>query len=318
MSDYFYVVYQITNVVNNKIYIGVHKTNNLDDNYMGSGKLLNYAKTKYGIENFKKEIIEIFDNLDDMYNMESKLVNEEFILRNDTYNIKLGGSGGWEYINNNGLKKPITEDGRIKCQISGRIGGIYTRDNKLGLFGMTEEQKRQRNINSQQATFKKYGVNSIFSLLSKDPEFRIKHKEALARIGHQQGEKNSQFGKIWITNGTINAKINKDDNIPDGWRKGRKLIIIKNKHQKPITSNVDNLNRKLNEKIENTIKANEILDFIELNQIESIAELLRQGFYPEFGYSALLTGFLKRYNPERYSLLIKPGFTGKTTNRKNY
>jgi hypothetical protein len=38
------------------------------------------------------------------------------------------------------------------------------------------------------------------------------------------GEKNSSFGSMWITNGVESKKIKKDDLIPDGWRKGRKML----------------------------------------------------------------------------------------------
>ena len=36
----YYYIYQITNLVNNKIYVGVHKTKDLNDGYMGSGKVI--------------------------------------------------------------------------------------------------------------------------------------------------------------------------------------------------------------------------------------------------------------------------------------
>ena len=93
MKKYF-TVYKITNMIDNKIYIGKHETDNLDDDYMGSGKHLKRAQKKYGMENFKKEILYILNTKKEMDKKESELVNEEFVIRKDVYNIKLGGEGG--------------------------------------------------------------------------------------------------------------------------------------------------------------------------------------------------------------------------------
>lgn len=35
-----FMVYKTTNLINKKIYIGVHSTRDINDSYLGSGKLL--------------------------------------------------------------------------------------------------------------------------------------------------------------------------------------------------------------------------------------------------------------------------------------
>ena len=97
----YYYLYKITNTINDNIYIGVHSTNNLNDGYFGSGKILMLAVKKYGKTIFKKEILEFFNSAEDMFNAERNIVNEEFVNRSDTYNIKEGGLGN----TSNGSKK---------------------------------------------------------------------------------------------------------------------------------------------------------------------------------------------------------------------
>lgn len=92
-----YCIYRIINLINGKTYIGQHRYENLNDNYMGSGKLLLKAQKKYGIENFKKDIL--------VYNVSKKehidLLEKTFIASErikvgaeNCYNITDGGEGG--------------------------------------------------------------------------------------------------------------------------------------------------------------------------------------------------------------------------------
>ena len=73
-----YLIYKITNLINNKIYIGQHVTTNVNDDYMGSGDHIKNAIKKYGIENFKKEIIAECSSFDEMNDLERELVNQDF------------------------------------------------------------------------------------------------------------------------------------------------------------------------------------------------------------------------------------------------
>ena len=61
------------------------------------------------------------------------------------------------------------------------------------------------------------------SVLGNSGEGLRKKIETYKKIGHQQGEKNSHYGKMWITDGTKDGsyRISKDDIIPEGYRKGR-------------------------------------------------------------------------------------------------
>jgi hypothetical protein len=86
-------IYKITNLANNKWYIGKH--NGKDPNYMGSGKLLKRAIQKHGIENFKKEILEECENLQQLNDREKHWIAQTNATTDPlSYNLASGGEGG--------------------------------------------------------------------------------------------------------------------------------------------------------------------------------------------------------------------------------
>lgn len=198
---YYFYLYKVTNLQNNKIYVGVHKTKNLEDGYMGSGKSILNAIKKYGIENFRKDILEYFDSYEDALVREKEVVTEEFLSRKDTYNLRRGGYGGFDWINKKGLNWTSEKQKRI-CPFR------------------TEEFLKEQKKNK----WLEKGGKKIGGWNKGMPSFFKKHsKETIEKLkGHkrQVGSKNSQFGTMWITNGIRNKKIKKDDKIPPGWAKG--------------------------------------------------------------------------------------------------
>ena len=62
MEKKFHFIYKITNLINNRYYYGMHSTNNLEDGYFGSGKLIRLSIKKYGQNNHRFEILEFLPN----------------------------------------------------------------------------------------------------------------------------------------------------------------------------------------------------------------------------------------------------------------
>lgn len=87
----WHIVYLTRNLINDKIYVGIHSTWNLNDGYFGSGKTVQKALKRYGVENFERIILHFGLSRDHISEIEKQIVNVSFISRNDTYNIRLGG-----------------------------------------------------------------------------------------------------------------------------------------------------------------------------------------------------------------------------------
>lgn len=94
MHEYkYHIIYKTTNLINGKIYVGMHSTDNLNDGYLGSGWILKQAIKKYGKENFKREVLLVLSNRKEAREVEALLVDTEFIASPNTYNLQEGGMG---------------------------------------------------------------------------------------------------------------------------------------------------------------------------------------------------------------------------------
>lgn len=89
-------IYETTCKSTGKKYIGLHKTDKttIDENYLGSGKLIKRAIQKYGKENFKCEIIEWCKTREELNAAEIKWINYYDANNSEIYyNITSGGEG---------------------------------------------------------------------------------------------------------------------------------------------------------------------------------------------------------------------------------
>lgn len=116
-----YIIYQTTNIINGKIYVGIHGTDlSKKQSYIGCGvtkkdqkKRINKgfpaAVHKYGYDNFKREILFTYpyteQGLKDALSKEAEIVNEEFVKRKDTYNLIPGGLANMGFA----LRKPVIQ-----------------------------------------------------------------------------------------------------------------------------------------------------------------------------------------------------------------
>lgn len=220
----FYTIYKTTNLINGKIYIGCHTTSNLDDKYLGSGTILKQSIKKYGTKNFKREWLALFDNPEDMFAMEAELVNEDFIKLDNNYNIILGGDGGFNHIHNHPNATEWRRKGREAANLV--LKEKYGDDWKHKMALLASEAAITPEVISKRKNtmLLRYGEDAYKTFSGKSHS-----EESKRKIGEANklniGEKNSQYGTMWITNKIENKKIKKTDVIPDGWIPGRKMKV---------------------------------------------------------------------------------------------
>jgi hypothetical protein len=224
----FHTVYKTTNLVNGKYYFGYHKTNNVQDGYLGSGKYLKNAIAKYGEENFKKDVLFTYMDAESAFGKESELVDA---FRNSPFcmNLRQGGSGGFDYINCHGLTTGLTVKGKEKIRQSklgikrpSHIGLAVAKANRKRVGWHHPEERRKRISASNQRTKAlrpQKGWNKGLHL--SEATKNLLREAAVKRTG----EKNPSFGKVYIHNPITGQRKRAPSNdaqilIEQGWKSG--------------------------------------------------------------------------------------------------
>ena len=237
-----YNIYLITNLDNDKKYVGLTKFSITERFYqhVKRGFLLTEAIKKYGEDKFFIELIEEVDTAGRAYELEQYYIKEYNTKVPYGYNLTDGGDGifGWE----------VTEEYRQEC--SERVKQLH-KEKKVGMYGKnhSDETKRKMSVASKGKSKpwligRKLSPESIEKLRQINLG-RVLSDETRKKISENHhdvnGENNPMYGKkhspetieklrekaknrpkrVWINNGIEEKLMNIDESIPMGYNKGR-------------------------------------------------------------------------------------------------
>lgn len=208
----YHVIYKTTCKVNDKYYVGMHSTDDLDDGYLGSGKYLWNSIRKHGKDNHGLEVLEFFDNRKELREREEELINEDMLQDPMCMNLRTGGEGGFISVENQfkrsqaggfAREKNISKEKKFEiCSGGGKKSvelkvGIHDKKNRCDWTDRKHMEESKKKIS---VAMKERGI----------------------------GCANSQFGSCWI----MNLKLKQNKKIPLielaswidlGWIRGRKI-----------------------------------------------------------------------------------------------
>ena len=195
-------------------YIGKGKGNRLYSHLKQTGRTLKTNKIN-SIRNkgFEPIVLKYKENLseEEAFKLEVELINKigrRNLKNGPLTNIHEGGKGG-----------------NLKGELNTFYGKHHTEGHKEYISNYIKNWCKENPDVIAKAklkraeTFKKIDFNfSTFKNRKHSEESKLKMKGQ-----DKSGNKNSQFGTMWITNGTENKKIKTTDTIPNGFYKGRKI-----------------------------------------------------------------------------------------------
>lgn len=160
-------IYLTTNLINGKKYIGKH-FGEINDDYLGSGKLLQRAINKYGKENFKKEILYLSKDNNENNQKEKEFIAAFNAVKDENfYNLAEGGDGGDIFHS-----LPPAQQEKIRQNQS-----IKNKGERNGMYGKHHSKETKEKLRQVDKSY------------TQTPEF----KQTMSQV--TQKEKNGMYGK---------------------------------------------------------------------------------------------------------------------------
>lgn len=172
---------------------------------------------KFGRHMFSREILFACENSKELDEKEKEIVDEEFIKRDDTYNVQIGGCGFDYNLGYKTFKDRMNKDPEYALRIQNSINEKRSQ--------RAERMKNDPDLYAEWIEKISLGLQKRYKKCGHNWAGRVHSEETKAKIGKANSmylkERNSQYGSEWITNGFQNAKIKKGTHIPEGFWKGR-------------------------------------------------------------------------------------------------
>ena len=191
------VIYRVTNLLNSKIYIGSDTKNGGegDPEYMGSGILIKKAIKKYGIVNFKKEILFKCSSPDELKTKETECIREyRSFDRSIGYNISDGYWGGNTLTNHPDIEK-------IKEKISNNtiINSFKIIEGRKKFYLNETEEEKEKRINNIKKGMEKSDKSFFHSeVYKKNLSEGIKNSEKFQDYNKKRlGSKRGKYSVNW-------------------------------------------------------------------------------------------------------------------------
>lgn len=201
----FRYVYKTTCIITGRFYIGKHTSHTIDNEYLGSGKLLKYSVAKYGTDNHVKEILKFANSLEELNLLEEQII-DEFLNTDLCMNLKPGGSGGWDNVS-----RIAKANGTLYTD--GMKGKKHSAESKLK---MSVAGSGENNSNFGKKAFKNPVTGERLMLLE-CPAGWITAKE----FAKSKLTKNSSFGRKWFNDGNTNFFLSLSDDRTHALNVGR-------------------------------------------------------------------------------------------------